>query len=70
MSQALQRSQKNYLRKATDRASIHEQRSRNLANEKIHLEMSLQAALAKIRELETALKMASEVIEHWKGIAS
>lgn len=63
------KSRANYIAKISDRAALHEQRAGQLLSEKIHLELSLSAALAKIRELETALEMANAVIEHWKGLA-
>ena len=57
------RLRRNYLQQAADRASLHEQRSRTLSMEKLHLELSLQAALAKIREYEGIVELQKEIIE-------
>ena len=54
---------RNYLQKVSDRATLHEQRSHQLSMEKLHLELSLEAALAKIRELEAAVKIQEQVID-------
>ena len=58
---------RNYLQKANDRATLHEQRSHQLSMEKLHLELSLEAALAKIRELESVVQLQEQVIEELRA---
>ena len=54
---------RNYLQKANDRATLHEQRSHQLAMEKLHLELSLDVALRRIKELESVVKIQEQVID-------
>jgi len=57
------RLRRNYLQQATDRATLHEQRNHTLSIENLHYKLSLDAALAKIRELESAVKIQEQLID-------
>lgn len=53
---------RNFLQRVTDRAALHEQRAGTLTTENIHLRLSLDAALAHIRELQGVIERANALI--------